>query len=575
VDPKHKNLYLIAILLVASFFRLIFLDRIPTGITNDEIHFILNAKAVFYKFTDMSGRWFPLSFKTIPNETSSEIIFPLISPIIGPLPTNLFTARLPFIVVGIITVYLIYLLTLNLFKLPVLALLASLVAALNPWSIYVSRTSFDASFSIMFFLLCLLLMTSPKPKYILLSIVPGILGFYSYIGNKIIYFPLVLFSSFFICRYFQKNKYLKQYIIVTLISFLISLNFAISLIRNPIGLRTSELWTPSSPKITDQVILEKNQSLQNPLKPLLTNKYIVYSRNFIEKYLYSFSTDILFLNGDHTFMVSLWKHGYFYYIDFILIIFGIIYLFKLNPKFLYFIFILISLSPIPEAIRSDKIPAYAFHSSFQYPFFYILISAGFIFLWLQLNCRILKIFFILLYFLSVVNFVDIYFFKYPVYQPEGFNFSRRIISKFVDLESKSTKSIFVLTPEPNTFFRAYLFYTNSYTFSKFETVKQIYARSRDDISFNNIHFINDPKLLPDKQNYTLIVDSTISIPIQDGSKLAIKRLSDAGDIFYIYRGLTCQNIFMDYFVHNLNIFDLSVEKMNEKTFCNKFISRTF
>ena len=75
-------------------------------------------------------------------------------------------------------------------------------------------------------------------------------------------------------------------------------------------------------------------------------------------------------------MVSLWQHGYFYYLDVLFLLLGLIYLFsKPRPAFLL-LTSLILISPIPEAIRIDRIPAYAFHSVLQYPFLIILISAG-------------------------------------------------------------------------------------------------------------------------------------------------------------------------------------------------------
>ena len=81
------------ILLFAALIRLFLLNSFPTGISNDELHFVLNAKSVFLQFTDLARNgWNPLSLQTIPQEASSELTFLLAAPFIGSLPLSLFGA---------------------------------------------------------------------------------------------------------------------------------------------------------------------------------------------------------------------------------------------------------------------------------------------------------------------------------------------------------------------------------------------------------------------------------------------------------------------------------------------------
>ncbi|MFA6602510.1 MAG: hypothetical protein WCT01_01770, partial [Candidatus Shapirobacteria bacterium] len=324
---KHKLLVLA--LLLALSLRTIFLDRFPTGITNDELHFVLNSKSVFYRFTNMAGNWFPLSLNPIPSEISSELTFLLTAPFIGPFPTNLFFARLPFVLFSLGSIILIYLIVLKLAS-PLLASITALVCALNPYSIFVGRTSFDAPVASFFFLLSLFLILHLK-KYLILVLVPLFLAFYTYIGTKVIWLPFVLLISYF--SYLQFKPRLRQLFYLVLVSTIFFLVWSVNTLSS--STRTSELWTPASPKITTQVQLELNQSLQNPLKPVLTNNLTVFVREFSAKYLNNFSPDILFITGDHTFLMSFWKHGYFYLVDFILILFGLIFLYQHHRNLLY------------------------------------------------------------------------------------------------------------------------------------------------------------------------------------------------------------------------------------------------
>lgn len=560
---KTKSIVLCIVILFSVIIRLVFLDRIPAGINDDELHFVMNAKSIFYGFSNIEGNADPFKLSEV-----SSLIF---APIIGLLPNNLFTARLPYALIGCLSIILIYAITLRLTKNFYLAILSAIIASINPWSVYVSRTSFDAPIAIFFFLLTFYLLSLLKPKYIYLSIVTGFLAFNSYIGTKILFFPFIAISSYFLWKFNKKNG--KTYLIAVLASLLITLNFIITLPNQSVGNRIGELATPNSQKIIDQVNLERRQSFQSrPLKFLLTNRYTLYTKNFIQKYLYSFSTDILFLEGDHTATGSLWKHGYFYYIDALLIILGIIYLYTKHRKFLALICTFILLSPIPEAIRSDTIPAYVFHSSLQYPFLFILIAGGILLFWQIFSNKYLRFLLIFIYLLSFVNFIDIYFFKSPMYQPEAFSFSYRIISKYLKLESNKNKEIYILTQKPEILFRSYLFFTNSYQKNNFDLIKNIYSQPRDNISFNKIHFINHNKYLPPEKNYTLIFDTDNFTFDQKESTHFISRLSDAGRIFSIQKGSTCQNLNLSTFPNNITIKDINIEKLDEKNFCERYIT---
>ncbi len=561
---KPKIIFLSIIILFSAIFRLLFLSKIPSGINNDELHFVMNAKSIYYSFSNIEGKISPFKL--------SEFSSLMFAPIIGPLPTNLFTARLPYSLIGCLSVLLIYLITYKLTKNTSLALVSALVVSINPWSIYVNRTSFDPPVAIFFYLLTIYLLGSVKPKYLLLSIFTGFLAFHSYIATKIIYLPIILISSYFLWLFNHKKNTL-LYLIVALFSLAITLNFIFNLKNQLTGNRLVEIQTLNSQSIKDQVNLERRQSLQVPIiKELFTNKYTIYVNNFIQKYLYNFSTDILFINGDHTTTGSLWKHGYFYYIDAVLILFGIIYLYSKYPKFLILLSCLILLSPIPEAIRADTSPAYVFHSSFQFYFICIFIASGILFFWRRFSSKHLRFTFILIYLISFINFIDIYFFKAPIYQPESFVFSQRVLSRYLELERSKDKNIYVLTQQPEVLFRSYLFYTNYYQKDKIDLVKDIYAKSTDNIVMDKIHFINHHQYLPEEGEYTLIFDSIHFEFQNDKPTLYISNPSDTGNIYSINQGLTCQDLVLSTYPNNIGLKDLNLNNLSEVDFCQKYIT---
>ena len=198
------------ILVLVLFVHLLYLNLAPSGMTNDELHFVLNAKSVFLNFSNLANNWNPLSLTTIPHETSSELSFLFLAPIIGPLPTNMFTARLPLALLSVAVVYLLFLISQKLFNRKT-ALIIAYVAALNPWIFYVYRTVFDGPIAIFFLLLTLYLLLT-LDKWLLTTLFPITAAFYSYIGTKVIVFPFVI-STFII------EIYLNYFSLVFILSY--------------------------------------------------------------------------------------------------------------------------------------------------------------------------------------------------------------------------------------------------------------------------------------------------------------------------------------------------------------------
>lgn len=572
---KKSKLLLILILLSALLLRLIFLDRIPDGISNDEYYFIFNAKNIFYDFLNLiKNGWNQSLWQNIVQQINSETSILLMAPILGLLPSTLFYTRLPYALIGVLTIYLLFKITQKNTKNTTISLLVALVAAFNPWSVYVNRTSFDAPVALLFFVLTFYLQSIPKKKFILLSAFTSLLAFNGYIGTKVIYLPYMLAISFYSWKYIHRQKFTKSFIITAIFSLIVTATFLLNLSRTSVGTRTSELMSPSSTAITSQVISERTQSLQSPLNKILLNRYTLYLKTFVDKYLYNFSTDILFLDGDHTFMVSLWKMGYFYYLDAFLIILGLIYLFNHHRSFLYLLLFSILLSPIPEAIRVDKIPAYAFHSAFQYPFLYILLGAGIYYAWNLLRHQIFHLLLIALYTLLFLNFINIYFFRYPVYQSEGFLMSQHLLANYLNFEQNKSASITIVSNEPESVFRNYLFFTKQYNYQNLGKIRQQYQEHPYSRYFQwgNLTITDKVPSTKDPQS-TYIIDANISGYLYANEKhLSLTQLGDARELYKIYSGKTCQKDTLSTYTSNLTLKDLNLSSLSETDFCQKFVS---
>jgi len=149
----RKYNFILLILIVAFVLRALFINYVAPGIGNDEMDFLVNAKAVWYHFSDIAGVWNPLSFTTIPYEQpKSEILYLLLAPFIGPFSFSVLIARIPFILANIGLVALLYLIIRKIIG-ERAGIAVAVVAALNPWFIFFSRTSYEAPIAIFFYFL--------------------------------------------------------------------------------------------------------------------------------------------------------------------------------------------------------------------------------------------------------------------------------------------------------------------------------------------------------------------------------------------------------------------------------------
>lgn len=561
-----KNSYLLLVILFVSFFtKIIGLSHFPTGMNNDELHFALNAKSVWLNFSNLADNWSPISLKTIPQESSSELSFLFYSPIIGPLPLNLFTARLPNVLISTITIFLLYLISKKVFN-QKFALLVALLATINPWVFFFSRTLFDAPLAILFILVSIYLLISNKNIFLIL--ISLCFAFYTYIGTKVLILPLIFAISLYLFN-FSKSISKKKLISINIFTLILTLNFAISLNSTDLGNRQSELLSYNDPNIIAKVENYRNYS-QSPLliKRIFINRYTSTIDFALRKAINSFSPNLLFLTGDDTYTGSLWIHGYFYKFEIIFILLGLIFIFQKNPRLFWLALSLLLISTLPEALRRDKIPAYALHSGFQFPILIIISACGFYKL-LSFKKNVLNIFLYLILFFSFLNFLDIYFFRYPYYAHNTFSLNYRLLSYYALIE-KTKNPVIIVSNEPDSVFKNYLFYTNSLTKQNIKTISQIYKnRSKNEFIFDNITFTS-----PDNfKNYQLDVKKTIIIeakinlyPNLDENKVMLNY--DRSEIIYrIYNGETCSGSIFDSSLHSLK--NLSIDP---QIFCPKYFS---
>lgn len=496
------------------------------------------------------------------------------APLIGILPFSLFTAKLTHAVFSLLFVFVLYLITKRILG-EKEAFFVGLVAAINPWSIFFGRTANDTLLAVFSYFLSLYLLLILKGWKIFLAFPFLFIAFYTYIGTKIIFLPfliIVLTYAFVL----NNRKYIKKYLILFLLGLLVFAYFIISSSNQKTGARYSEIFSPLSPSVTNQVDFERKLSIKTPLTNTFSNKLIVYGKNALDKYINVYSPNNLFLFGEGRSTFSLWYHGLFYYLDIIFLIIGACALFVKKQKAWLLLVGIVAISPLPSVISSVG-TSYALRSSMLYPILIIFIGYG---IYHTINYKKNKkyrygiaflIFFS--YFILLGNFINIYFFRNPIYNSEGFGFSNRVLSRYINL-SKDKNKVIVLTDGGPTLLKHYLFYTNSLNRKNLGEISSMFKGGI--YSFDNIEVTKCAEKPIDRNAVVIGTYLKNCKSTRTTSKyLTISQLSDGGAVYHIYNDKLCSKYNLGTYPQNVSFEDLSLEKLDEREFCEKFISKHF
>lgn len=568
-----NNKVLLLIFVTALFLRTVYLDTFPVAITHDEHEYIMNARSLFY--TGENIPFTPLGFllgsSTEYDQAIAEIPSYILAPLIGPFPESQFLARLPFAIVSSFTVVLIYLIVFTLTNKKSLSLIAALILAFNPWSIHFGRTAFEFNFALFFYLIGIYFLIIFNNWKILYSMLFFILGFLSYHGAKVLFFPLIFILVLF--KFFSGNEIKRKPLLILLgLAFCVVILYSLNLKFQPTGSRVSELF-PNQQESASYIDQERGLSIYGFQQQIFINKLTYPFTRVVDTYLHSFSTDFLFINGEVRGAYSFWKHGLFYYIDFILILVGLIGLYIISKKAAFLIFAIILVSPVPSALNfSDQ--SYVIRSSLMFPFLCVLSGTGIWFLISNLKYmkKTIASLLIVIYIISIANFLNLYFTRYPVYASEGFFLSNKTLSRYIDLSLDNTSGkIIISTTEPRIIFEKFLFYNNLYT--GYDQIQEI----NNDIKnkkymFENVEFIDKCLENKNSENIVWIYESKLNCLNNSQEVSKISSPADGGSQWVINNDILCRDYLKNSYPKVRGLFDFNIYEMNKKDFCEKWIS---
>jgi len=413
-----KKIGIVLVLLLALFLRSYHLDILPPSLFSDEVDAGYQALVFNQNKTDYFGNKFPTHFHSFSDWRTSLYIYSV--SFFQKITNNSDLAiRLPSVVFSVLTVYIFYLLTNS--------LLASFLLAISPWSIHYGRTGFEVSGMLMVIFAGLYFWKkytqNSRLPYLLLSVFFFVLSPYFYSTSKLF---LIILAFLILIIWFSKIIKTKISHLVTAIIFGLIILFPLALdtFKGQAGFRFSYISIFSEPQLAkttdylrylDVFTTHFNETgvVTSLSSKIFHNKYGLILGKFVSNYFSSFSTDFLFINGDQNPRHGFATYGLLYYLDFFLIIFGLINVLKNrhSDKFgLLFIWILV-LAPIPFALTRDSIGPHATRLILILPSLVYLSYQGILYLKYIYKWILIPI--IAIYLILLASFWHYYNFDYP------------------------------------------------------------------------------------------------------------------------------------------------------------------
>jgi len=452
-----KSLFII--LLLAAILRLWHLGSIPPSLTPDEAALGYNAYSILHTARDEYGKFLPLIFKSFGDYKPGAYIY-LDIPFVAALGLNELSTRLPSALVGILSVYLIYLIFRKLFgdELRVTGLIAAFVAATNPYLIYFSRGAWEANMSLTLTLagIYLFLKSFQNSKLLILSSVSFALTLVTYQGAKLSTAIVLIVLLVIYWKDFWKIN--KGYLLTSgMVGLIIAIPILLSLFNGQTGrLKVFSIFSyhRSAPEI---------QEYKDSYYSVFHSEGLNYGRAILGRWFNNFSGKYLFFEGDNENPVSTAPYqGVLLMCDLLFLPLGLIFIFKkysLNPKPYTLVILWLILAPLSASISRDTTNAVR---SLNVAVPMVIISSfGIYYIITKLRVTGYGLVFVI-WGLGFVYFLDAYFIHVPAHYSQYWRYGYKEMVKYVT-ENQSKYPRVVVEQSFNQPYIYFLFYNRIIT----------------------------------------------------------------------------------------------------------------
>lgn len=546
---------------VAFIGKVVYMDKFPPGMSHDELELALSAKTILKNGADASGIKFPQFLIASKLESGATGLVSLIlAPIFAFADLNMLNIRIVYLIVGLLTA-LFTAGVVNNFTNFKIAVITFVVSLFMPWMFIYSRMALAAPFALLFMLVGIFVMLSQNGWKVFYSLPFFAISMFSYYGAM----PTIPLVVLVLAIIHATNKTQLKINLLLIISIVLCLfGFILISKHNPesvLSTRSVEVKLLDLDQQSGAVDEIRKQSIDSPINNLFVNKPLLLLEDLTNVYLGAFSINNLFVNGDTRAAYDLGRHGLLYYIDAILIVLGIVALYKFDKKLGLLLGAMALLGPIGSALNKVE-HSYVFRS---YPLifvFTVLISLGVWYVYQLLTKRTRNLFILvfgIIYILFFVRFVHFYDFNYSVRQAENHNLTERLLVNYLMRETKEM-DVYVSSPRQ---------ITNQYAF---------FAKDYDSLAgiMSGQYVINNHSLktgCPEIFDEGIVIEEFADCAANE-ARMLIQDQKDAGYVYGIINGSLCNIDDQDSYKRVSLIADYEIEDLSDADFCNRWIAKS-
>ncbi|MBP7774689.1 glycosyltransferase family 39 protein [Candidatus Woesebacteria bacterium] len=355
---KHLASYLLLCILCAAFFlRSVQLSTVPNGFHADEASFLLNAVTILQTGRDEDNRFLPVVLTSLIDPKPAAYSY-LQIPFIALFGPTVFAARIPAVILGVLSIYLVFLI-LKRVGYQTLGICVAAVLAISPWHIVISRATQEVVLA-------------------LTATLAAIVCFIAYWKNQKIQtaFWLLFFSFFALYNYHSAKIFLPSLFIVWSLFLYISQKLpkkffitigAICIVALCASFLIQESTSRFSAvgilsNIEPQISINEQITAATPLAPQVLlrtfyNKPVTYATSALQEYMHYFSADFLFFSGGEPKRYFIPFHGLLYLFEIPLLLAGCILALRKKHKLFWFVFTAALLAPLPAALTYQETPS--------------------------------------------------------------------------------------------------------------------------------------------------------------------------------------------------------------------------
>lgn len=507
-----KKYILIGIIFLAFVLRFWKLDSYP-AFNADEAALGYNAYSLIQTGKDEHGNSWPIHFQSFNDYKPGGYVY-IILPFVKLFGLNEWSVRTPAAILGVLTIYVLYLLTKELFKTvessrvvspntqpttlnsETVSLSASLFLAISPWHIHFSRGGWEVNVATFFIVLGIYLflkfLSSRNWWYLSFGICNLAFATYTYHSARLIA-PLLGLGLFIIYwRELEVVKNIKKYLLYFGLFVLVMLPLALDLTNGQAGSRVAGvgLFADSGPLSRIEEQRTEHGDFRSIPSRALHNKLVNYGLAFVENWSEHYHGLFLFLSGDDIQRNKVPETGQMYLFDLPLLMVGLWFIirnYSQNPKLYSLIVYWLIIAPIAAALTFQS--PHALRAQNMVIPLVIISSLGFAVVIKQLRVVGWVLVGIVIAW-SFVRYEHMYWVHMSKEYPFSSQYGVKELVTYIKNNQKTYKDI-VITDRYDQPYILYLFYTK-YDPAKFQKEHNLTARDGFGFStvrdFSNLHF---------------------------------------------------------------------------------------